>query len=141
MKRPTVPQSITVYPRLATRIWVQAQIRLCDIHAIPLAVVRQGDPQAGAVVVRIVRGREINILLRRHTLPDGTSDWMTVGGTPSGSHGDKRLGDKRPAEPEGIPDAAVNAYLEKEIQRDPDLWVIEAEDLKARYWPDRPIKP
>ena len=126
MKRPAVPLSIAVYPRLATRIWVQAQIRLCDVHSIPLAIVRKGDPQAGAVVVRIVRGRDLNVLLRRHTLPDGASDWMSVGGAR--------------ADTDEIGDVAASAYIEKEVGRDPDLWVIEIEDPKLRYWPDRSIR-
>ena len=127
MKRPIVPPSITPFPRLATRIWVQVQIRLCDQQSIPVAITRKGDPQAGAVVVRIVRGRDLNLLLRRHTLPDGASGWMPVAGARSTD--------------DNITDASAAAYLEKEAARDPDLWVIEIEDLKGRYWPDRPIRP
>jgi hypothetical protein len=127
MKRPIASPSITAFPRLATHIWVHAQIRLCDQQSIPVAITRKGDPQAGAVVVRIVRGRDLNLLLRRHTLPDGASDWMPVAGARSPD--------------DSITDESAATYVAKEAARDPDLWVMEVEDMKGRYWPDRPFRP
>ncbi len=116
--------------RLATHIWVQAQVRICDLHFLPAVVTHRGDANAGTVVVRIVRGPNRNLLLRRHTTGDGALAWMAVG-TPPGRA-------VAPAEA-FIDDAAADAYIGRERGRDPDLWVLEVEDFQARYWPDQPI--
>lgn len=108
-------------PRLLTRIWVQAQTRLCDRYFIQMVVARRGDPDAGAVVVRLLRAAGSSLLLRRQTKLDGASEWVAV---PGGGEIDNQTAD---------------AYLAREIDRDRDLWVLEVDDPKGRYWPDAPI--
>ncbi|MEX2649585.1 MAG: DUF1491 family protein, partial [Alphaproteobacteria bacterium] len=39
-------------PRLRSGLWVQVQLRLCDLDSIPLVVVHKGDEQAGAVILK-----------------------------------------------------------------------------------------
>jgi hypothetical protein len=108
-------------PRLAARLWVSAQVRLCDAHFIPMVISRRGDPDAGAVLVRLVRGPQTNLMLARHTQLDGTTGWMTVGGD------------------DAMDDETADAYIGRQVDRDPDLWVLDVEDPRGRYWPDRPI--
>ena len=110
-------------PRLATRVWVQAQVRLCDINFIPLIIARRGDPDAGAVILRLLRDGRRNLLLRRHTGMDGAAVWGVVAGQDMAG------------------DEEADAHIEREISRDPDIWIIVVDDPKARYWPDRPIEP
>lgn len=105
-------------PRLATRIWVQAQVKLCDGQFIPVMIVNRGDDQAGAVLLRLLRGRDINLMLRRHTQLDGTAEWTAV---PAG---------------EPVDDETAEAHIARELGRDPDLWIIEIEDPNERYWPE-----
>jgi len=107
-------------PRLKTHVWITAQVRLCDRQFIPFAVVRKGDPDAGAVLVRLLRADGRAMLLRRHIRADGTSAWAPAGGGE-------------------VEAAAADAHVAREIARDPDLWVIEVDDPKERYWPDRPM--
>ena len=108
-------------PRLKTSLWVQAQVRFCDRNFIPVAVVRKGDPDAGAVTLRLLRGPGKNLLLKRQLQMDGSSAWAAgAGGEP-------------------VDDATAEAQLSREIGRDPDLWIIEVEDPKGLYWPDAPI--
>jgi hypothetical protein len=105
-------------PRLATSIWVQAQIRLCDIRFIPIAIVNRGDNDAGAVLLRLLRGRDVNFLLRRHTQLDGNAEWVVVpGGEP-------------------VDDETADAHFARERERDPDLWIVEIEDFGEKYWPE-----
>lgn len=108
-------------PRLKVHIWVQAQIRLCDVNFISAVVARRGDADAGAVVMRLVRGMQKNLLLRRQVQADGAAKWE-----PAGGGGE-------------VDDAAAGAYLAREIKRDPDIWIVEVDDPKGRYWPDAPI--
>lgn len=109
-------------PRLVTHIWVQAQVKLCDMHAIPAMVVRRGDPDAGAILLRLLRGIDENLLLKRQTMMDGRLDWVVVGGDGA------------------IDDAAADEYITRELDRDRDLWVLDVDDPNARYWPDKPIE-
>lgn len=109
-------------PRLATRVWVQAQVKLCDLNFIPMVVAQRGDPDAGSVIVRLTRTMGRCLLLRRHTGLDGESVWGVVGGE------------------DIIDDQEANAHIERERARDPDVWVLEVDDPKERYWPDQPIE-
>lgn len=118
-----VPFFAAPEPRLKVKIWVQAQIRLCDVNLIQAVVVRRGDADAGAVVMRLIRGVQRSLLLRRQIQADGTSKWEAAGGGGE------------------LDDAAAEAYLAREIKRDPDLWIVEVDDPKGRYWPDKPIAP
>jgi len=103
-------------PRLKTSIWVQAQIKLCDIHFIPAVITRRGDPDGGVVLVRLLRGRNENLLLRRQS-----GAWVASGDTP-------------------LDDAEIDSRIAREVSRDRDLWVLEVDDPKGRYWPDRAIE-
>lgn len=108
-------------PRLKTSIWVQAQIRLCDLHFIQAVIARRGDPDGGIVLIRLLRERNKNLLLRRQTRIDGGTEWVPVSGQ------------------EFLDDAETEARIAREVGRDRDLWVLEVDDPKGRYWPDRPI--
>lgn len=108
-------------PRLKTELWVQAQVRLCDINVLPIAIRRRGDPDAGAVLLRLLRDGNRSLLLKRATVAGGGSGWMAVGGS---------------AATDG---QAAEAYIAREIARDDDLWVIEIEDPKQRFHVDGPV--
>ena len=102
-------------PRLKTGLWVQSQIRQSNIDNIPLVVVRRGDPDSGTVLI-VVQHRD-----GRHTVysqvyvGDGGRGWMRGTG-PS------------PVAPE-----EAQAYVERAIARDYDIWVIEVEDRDGRF--------
>ena len=108
-------------PRLKTAIWVQAQVRLCDRHFIPIAVAKRGDADAGAVLLRLLRSNGKSLILRRQFGLGGTSQWAAAGG-----------GELDPE--------AADDLLARERKRDPDLWIVEVDDPKGRYWPDRPFE-
>ena len=105
-------------PRLKTSIWVQAQVRLCDQRFIPIVVAKRGDPDAGAVLLRLLRGGGKSLILRRQFGLDGPAKWVAAGGS------------------ELDPEAADD-LLTRERKRDPDLWIVEVDDPKGRYWPDK----
>jgi hypothetical protein len=106
--------------RLKTALWVAAYLRRCQVEGIAAVVRRRGAEEAGAVFIRIDR-------------LDGTSDLF--GPAPQSEFDAARDTDRafapslkeRPA-----PDAAVEAYLAREIKFDSDVWIVEAEDRDGR---------
>jgi hypothetical protein len=107
--------------RLKTSIWVQAQVRICDINAIPIAVIKRGDPDAGTIILKIARaGRTCEVLSQVRDM-DGTMKWMRASG------------------PEPVPESDADPVIERQRKRDPDLWVIEIDDPQGRYQLDAPI--
>ena len=108
-------------PRLKTSLWVQAQVRLCDIRFQGVAVSRRGDPDAGGVLLKLLRNQHQCLLLRRMFADNGDQAWMVVAG--SGE----------------IDEEKVASYIERELKWDRDLWVLEIEDYDKRYQLDGPL--
>ncbi len=101
--------------RLKTELWVAAQVRICDRDFIPIAVRRKGDPDAGVVLLKLNRlDRGCEVLTQIRT-PDGTLGWM------------------RGLTPVPVVEAEAEAYIARQLERDPDLWVIEIEDRNDKY--------
>ncbi|MDP9096182.1 MAG: DUF1491 family protein [Pseudomonadota bacterium] len=92
-------------PRIKVGLWVQAALRMGDIDGRPGAVVRRGDPDAGGVLLVLRRRDEISVLSQVRT--SGESAWMRATG------------------PDSVDEATADAYIARQVQRDPDLWVVE----------------
>jgi hypothetical protein len=101
--------------RLTTEIWVGAHIRQCIALGIGATVVRKGDATGGAVLVKLyIYGQGCRVMTRV-TAPDGEPAWMgALGGGL-------------------VPEADADAYIARQVGRDPDLWVIEVDDPKGRH--------
>lgn len=109
-------------PRLKTKLWVQAQIRLCDLQAIPAAILRRGDDDAGSVALKFNRLAEGCEVLTQFREPDGALAWMRGTG------------------PKPVPETEADAYIARQRQRDPDLWVLEIEDPARRFILTDPVR-
>ena len=108
-------------PSLKTEIWIKAQIRLCDINFISAMVTRRGDSDAGAILLKLNRlGAGVEILCQTRDI-EGNHAWMRGTG--------KDL----------ISETEAEVYIEKQIQYDPDIWVLEIEDPKHQYIIDSKI--
>lgn len=101
-------------PRLKTSIWVSALIRRAQLSGASAFVACKGEPDSGAVIVKIA-------------LLDGTARvW-------SSSYG--RDGQRRWVHATGaglVSDADAEAYVMRARARDSDLWVVEIEDRQGR---------
>ncbi len=107
--------------RLKTGIWVRALIRRCDIAAIPVAVVKRGDGDAGAVLLKLNGGAVGCSVLAQARGPEGECLWMRATG------------------PAAVPEPDADAYIERARRRDPDLWVVEIESAAATAFLDAPV--
>jgi hypothetical protein len=110
--------------RLKSALWVAAYLRRCQVEGVFAVVRRRGAEEAGAVFVRVSR-------------LDGTSD--LYGPAPQSAF-DAAPGAARAFSPslaaQPAPDAAVEAYLTREIKFDPDIWIVEVEDRLGRNFLD-----
>ena len=102
-------------PRLKTEFWVKAQLRICDQALLSCVVARRGDADAGQVLLKMDRRDGLWELLARRFDGTGERVWAVVA---SGVEND------------------VDAYVEREADVDPDLWVLEIDDPKRAYLPD-----
>ena len=123
--------------RLKTGLWVQAQVRLCDLQFIPIAVTRRGDPDAGSILLKLVHKDGLCLLLRRTTTLEGEQGWAVAAGggaAGGGSAGNGAAGTNK------VSEETADGYIERESARDRDLWVVEIEDYDGRYEIDGPVE-
>ena len=100
---------------LSTGLWVSAQVRICDRNFIPATIVRRGDPDAGTVLLKLNRFEAgVTVYTQASTMSD----------EPAWSRG---TGAQPVTEPE------ADAYIARQVQYDPDVWVLEIEDRKGQY--------
>ena len=95
-------------PRVKARLWVQMALRLGDADGRPGAVLRSGDPDAGGILV-VLRGREGLSVLSQVRTGEGDVSWLRATG------------------PGPVDQDAADAYVARQVKRDPDLWVVEFE--------------
>ncbi len=100
-------------PRLKTEIRVAAHLRRVQAAGSFATIARSGDPDAGAVAVKVyLGGRAAKLFIQSIDL-DGNAVWR------------EPLEDERD-------EACIDQWLAKEIAIDPDLWVVEIEDREGR---------
>lgn len=108
-------------PKVKTALWVAAQVRLCDRNFLAAMVRRKGDADAGSVILVLDR-------------LDGTAD---VFAQARGMDG--RLGWMRAAGDGRVAAAEADAYIQRQLDFDPDIWVLDVEDPDGRYQLDGDI--
>ena len=100
---------------------MSAQVRLCDIAFIPATIVRRGDPDSGTVLLKLNR------------FEDGVTVY-----TQASSTGDEPTW-SRGTGPKPVTEAEADAYIERQVKYDPDVWVLEIEDRRGKYKMDGKI--
>jgi hypothetical protein len=95
-------------PRVKAGLWVSMALRMGERDGRFGVVLRKGDPDAGGVLV-VLHGPEGMCVLSRVGGAGGDVTWMRgTGALP-------------------VDQAAVDAYVARQVKFDPDLWVLEFE--------------
>ncbi len=95
--------------RLPVELLIKAQIRRCSVEGIPAIVVHRGEKNSGMIVLKLNRYPNGCRVLSQMRDMDGALGWLPA------------------LKGEWVGEAEADAYIERAIQRDPDLWVIEIE--------------
>jgi len=106
-------------PLLKAGFWTSALIRKAEIEGAFAAVVKKGDPDAGAclVKVRLLNGQAT--LYRPIRNMEGARVWL-----PKGPEDERE----------------IDIYINNRVDDDPDLWIVEIEDRKGRHFLTEPIE-
>lgn len=95
-------------PRVKAGIWVSMALRLGDIAGRPGAVLRKGDPDSGGILC-VLHSRNGLVVLSQIRDAEGRAAWLRSTG------------------PAPVDQETADAYVERQVKRDPDLWVLEFE--------------
>jgi hypothetical protein len=106
---------------IPTEFWVSALIRRANAEGAFAAISRKGDARAGAVLVKVWNSRACEALLFAEALnAKGESIWITPIA--------------------GRNDPEIDAYIERAIKRDPDIWLVDIEDVQGRHFLTEPVE-
>lgn len=112
--------------RLKSSIWVAAYVRRCNIEGAFAVVRKRGAEEAGAIFIVVNR-------------LDGTA--ILYGPAPQAAFAEDTATDRAFSIVAGrdgpVPEADIDARLQKEIRFDPDLWIVECEDRGGRHFLDQ----
>ncbi len=107
---------------LKARFWVDALRWRAESAGASVYVVRKGDPDAGAVMVKLLLPRGLSRLFTPVRDFKGERTWA------------------QPLGAEPVPEQDVDAYTRRRLDRDPDLWVVEIDDPHGRDFLNEPIE-
>lgn len=104
-------------PRLKSHIRVAAHLRRAQAAGVFAHVAKKGDPDAGAVAVKVFLGKSDAGAMARLFVQSvdeaGEKAWRDPFDGP-------------------VAEEKADAFLARERRIDPDLWIVEIEDRKGR---------
>ena len=111
---------MTATPRLKAGIFVRALIRRVEVAGASAFVIRKGNEEAGAIVLKLSKLDGNCLVLNQARDGSGTLVWAK----PLGEWGEE---------------PRAHLWFEKQIKTDPDLWIVEIEDRAGRAFVDEPV--
>ena len=102
------------FERLPTELWVSAHVRRYSLEGIPVAIIKRGDQHRGTVIIKMNRLEKGCAILTQTSDYNGNIAWLAAL--------DGNL----------VSEAEAEAYIERQVARDTDLWVVEVEDRAGR---------
>jgi len=111
---------ISMTPRLKAGIFSRALMRRSEVAGASAYVARKGNEEAGAVIIKISRLDGTCLVLNQVRAGDGELVWA------------RPLGD-------WTEEAKAQAWFDRQVKFDPDLWIVEIEDRQGRVFVDEKI--
>ena len=99
--------------RVKTKLWVQAYLRRRHAEGVGAMVARRGDPDAGAVIVKIALMNGTARVFTQFRDEVGAMCWREKSAIAS--------------------EADADAAIAREAEFDPDIWVVEVEDKTGAH--------
>jgi len=100
--------------RLPTSLLVDAVIRRCDIEFKPIYIIQKGNHSGGTIMLKqnaLSLGCQVLSQIRNL---DGDIEWMKA------------------FEDGNVDEIKADEYIQRQISRDRDLWVLEIEDKEMK---------
>ena len=111
--------------RLKANMWIGAYLRRCQVENAYALVRRRGAEDGGAIYVKVA-------------LLDGTAQLYApapqTAYTDDDSASERLFAAQFGGQP--VPEDKVESQLRREIDFDPDIWIIEVEDRQGRHYLD-----
>jgi len=104
---------------LKAKFWVDALIRRAELGFAAIYVIRRGDEDAGAILVKVVSGPSLAQLYVPSRDDQGERNWLR-----------RRETDE----------AEIDAWCRKRVDQDPDVWLVEIEDRQGRHFLTEPVE-
>lgn len=111
--------------RIKTSLWVDAHVRTCFAADMPAFVVHKGDAERGGIILKLNRFLKGVQLFEQSMDFDGNKIWRQIGNFNEDFDREN--------------DMLASEVIAKKRNFDPDIWVLEIEDMKSLYELDAPI--
>jgi GMP synthase (glutamine-hydrolysing) len=108
-------------PRPKSRLLVQAIVRRCQSRGVPAFQTRRGDPDAGAIFLKLNGLGAGCVVLFQVRTGTGEAAWARATGS------------------DPVDERRADDYLERQARIDPDAWVVEIEDPTLTPPVDTPV--
>lgn len=98
--------------RLPTALWVDAVLKPLNDRGIYYYITQKGNHDSGMILLKLNGlGQGVKLLTQERDFFEDKLTWVNA-----------------IAQQDNLEESDVDAYIQKALQRDPDLWVIEIED-------------
>ena len=102
--------------RLRSKIWVQAYLKRLELQTIAAYVTAHGDDYSGAILIKVMKmDGSAQLYQKTFDLQNNRNAWVKI--------------------LDGL-DVDIDTALEKQKANDPDLWVVEIENVDGHNYLD-----
>lgn len=109
------PDAFGTEGRLPAELWIKAHMRRCMVEGIPATVVHRGEKNSGILILKINQlDQGVKVLTQTRDM-EGAIAWMPA------------------LKGELVAEAEADAYIERAVKRDPDVWVVEIESRDGSH--------